>query len=285
MTCYETTVSPEILKENMERDDWLVFDCQANPAIPGEGIDMYKRQHIAGAVPICLDADLSSPVTPSSGRHPLPDAATLIQTLRRLGVNKNMQLVAYDGAGGVMAVRFWWSLRHWLGHSCVAILDGGMDAWRGLGEEMVSGEPPQYPEGDFDAQPNDDAWVSTDELVNIIKNDEAVLLDARAPERYRGDNEPVDDEAGHIPTAICFPMLENLTEAKRVRSEDELRERFAHIDRPVIHSCASGVTACLNLLAMDRVGLPPGRLHVGSWSEWIRDSQRKIATGEAPGAL
>ena len=285
MSCYELTVSPEVLSEHIEHDNWMVFDCQANPAIPEEGRSMFKAKHIPGATHICLDTDLSSQPTADSGRHPLPDPAVLIEKLRRWGVNKDMQLVAYDSAGGVMAVRFWWTLRHWFGHKCTALLDGGMEAWEANGYSLSAEATPARAEGNFDATPNDDAWVSTDELTQAAKKGEAVILDARAPERYRGESEPVDTQAGHIPTAVCMPMLENLNDDKRLRSNDELRKRFEHINRPVIHSCASGVTACLNLLSMESAGLPPGRLHPGSWSEWIRDPKRTIATGEEPGSL
>lgn len=285
MQCYQFNVSAQTLADNINREDWLVFDSQANPAIPEDGRQMYAGRHIPGAIHICLDTDLSAPVTEQSGRHPLPDPAALIKKLRDWGVNKNSQLVVYDSAGGVMAVRFWWTLRHWFGHQCVAILDGGLDAWQRSGQAVSAEEPPKRPPGDFDPTPNDKAWVSTEELEGLISKNKVTLLDARARERYRGDVEPVDAQAGHIPSAMCLPMMENLDDNKQLCSEEELRRRFAHINGPVVHSCASGVTACLNMLAMESVGLPPGRLHPGSWSEWIRDPKRKTATGDQPGEL
>lgn len=285
MESYTTTVPASLLAENINNPDWIVFDCQASPSVPRDGRNFYEGGHIPGAIHICLDDDLSSPVTKETGRHPLPDAKVLIKKLKDWGVNKNTQIVAYDDNNGVMSVRLWWTLRHWFKHERAAILDGGMNAWQSIGQPLSTDEPPKRPAGDFDANPDDNAWVSTDELVDIIKAGKNLILDARAGNRYRGEEELVDAQAGHIPSSISFPMTENLDENGNVRPREELYNRFKDINQPVIHSCASGVTACTNMLAMEIAGLPVGRLYPGSWSEWIRDPKRTTATGEEPGQL
>lgn len=285
MTCHQFMVSTEALAKNIDNPSWIVFDCQANPAVPEEGRQMYAEEHLPGAIHACMDTDLSSPVTSVSGRHPLPDAALFESKLREWGVNRDSQAVVYDAVGGRLAVRMWWMLKHWFGHECVAVLDGGMGAWLAAGHPLTSEVPPKRASGNFSARVNDDAWVSTEDLAKAVKSGDIVLVDARAGARYRGEKEPVDAAKGHIPGAINIPMDGNLDKKSRLLPAEQLRGRFTACDKPTVHSCASGVTACLNLLAMEFCGMPVGRLHPGSWSEWIRDPERKIALGDEPGEL
>ena len=278
MTCHTTHVPTQTLEEWRTNKDWIVFDCRANPSVPQAGREMYNAGHIPGAIYMCLDEDLSSAVTETSGRHPLPEWQILEERLRAVGVNQNSQIVVYDHVGGRIACRMWWILRHWLRHACTAVLDGGIIAWQEDGYTLDKEEPLPRQRGDFCAKSNDKEWVSTKEMEHLVETGEATIVDARSESRFRGESEPVDAKAGHIPGAINIPMDDNLDSNNLLRPSEELRDRFKGISLPVVHSCASGVTACVNILAMEVAGLPAGRLYPGSWSEWIRDPRRPIVT-------
>jgi thiosulfate/3-mercaptopyruvate sulfurtransferase len=240
---------------------------------------MYKTAHITGAIYVNVDQDLSGKKTGSNGRHPLPTAEDWAKTRQRLGIANHTHVVAYDSHGGTFASRLWWMLRS-IGHASVQVLDGGLDAWNGsigsIGREPkpLSAMPDVYPY---------QGVVLIDEMEkNVAANDRKMVIDARAPDRFRGENETLDPVGGHIPGATNRCFKENLV-AGKFKSPEQLYKEFVLLigqQKPgmIIHSCGSGVSACHNLLAMEAAGLAGSRLHVGSWSEWCSDPKRPIET-------
>ena len=262
--------------------DCLVFDCRFNLAAPGWGRRIYREGHIPGACYADLDLDLSRPIGPDTGRHPLPDVAELAHKLGAWGLDRTVRAVVYDDAGGAFAARLWWLLR-WFGHPHVALLDGGLQAWLESGGTL-STKPTTPTPRTFLPQIDERAWVSTADLVAGLAADRFQVIDARAPARFSGESEPIDPVAGHIPGAINLPLQGNLDADGRFLPPGQLRARFTAAlgDRPsatVVHSCGSGVNACHNLLAMEAAGLTGSHLYAGSWSEWIRDPRRPVARG------
>jgi len=265
---------------------WAVIDCRFELARPDWGASAYAVGHVPGAIYAHLDHDLSGPVTPSSGRHPLPTPERLAATLSRWGIDDTVQVVAYDQGNGAHAARLWWLLR-WVGHSKVAVLNGGFAAWQqaGLPTETTQGQ--RRPRA-FVPRPAK-VVVSTIELERAVAAGElasgaAVLVDARNADRFAGENETIDPVAGHIPGARNYPFLRNVDSRGRFLSAAELRERWqatlgGAAPTRAIAMCGSGVTACHNLLALEVAGLPGARLYAGSWSEWIRDRDRPVARG------
>jgi len=256
---------------------WVVVDCRFDLMQPESGGQRYAEGHIPGAVYAHLDRHLSGPVGERDGRHPLPEPETLAASLRDWGVSADTQVVAYDDAGGAFAARLWWLCR-WLGHDAVAVLDGGMPAWIAAGHPPSQERPHPHP-GSFRAMPRPELKVEADELQQALADDRLLLLDARGAERFRGESEPIDPVAGHVPGAVNRPHAANLDEQGRFRSADRLRDDYAVLldgrsphDAAVM--CGSGVSACHNILAMHRAGLTDVRLYPGSWSEWIRDPRR-----------
>ena len=277
---YTTLIETAQLAELLSRAGTTVLDCRFDVARPDAGRAAWRQGHIPGARHVDLDRDMASVPDDRSGRHPLPAIDAFKRLLGTLGVAPRGQVVVYDDAGGAIAARMWWLLR-WAGHEAVALLDGGFPKWRSEGrpvtDEAVLDAALRYP-----VSVREDGWMSTEEVAAALAEGRLQLLDARAPERYRGEVEPLDGRAGHIPGSINMPFRDNLGEDGTFRSRDELRRRFAPLAedaRPVCHSCGSGVTACHNLLAMAHAGFDPGRLYVGSWSEWIRDPARPVAVG------
>jgi thiosulfate/3-mercaptopyruvate sulfurtransferase len=278
----------------------VVVDCRFDLAAPAAGRTAYLHSRIPGAAYADLDVDLSARPDSRTGRHPLPAAADFARLLRRLGVGATTGLVAYDAGNGAFAARFWW-LARWLGHSNIAVLDGGFAAWVAGGGAIETGPPVHVdaradtPPGAGDAAPaappgptpGAAAWLSSDEVAAAIATGRALLVDARAPERYAGTFEPLDAHAGHVPSARNFPFLQNLAADGRFLAKDALRERWLSFlegfpATSVIAMCGSGVTACHNLLALEHAGLRGAKLYAGSWSEWIRDPSRGVATGTEP---
>ncbi|MCB0179500.1 MAG: sulfurtransferase [Anaerolineae bacterium] len=277
---YTTLISVEELAETLFEPDWVVVDCRFVLTNIEQGRRDYLASHIAGAVYTHLDEDLSGLIIPGqTGRHPLPEVDALAQTLGKWGINNEMQVVAYDGGGGGIAARLWWLLR-WLGHNAVAVLDGGWANWQQRGYPVRSGIETNAPKT-FTPLPRPELTLDA-EAVEKIRTDPAYrLVDARAADRYRGENETIDPVAGHIPTAENAPYEHNLDGEGRFRDKSELRHRFeAVLDgqsaEQTIFYCGSGVTACHNLLAMHHAGLGDGKLYLGSWSEWITDPARPI---------
>lgn len=261
----------------------LLLDCTFELGNPGKGQEDYLSGHLPGARYAHLDHDLAGPATGTNGRHPLPDPAVFEAWLRAQGLEAGQQVVAYDASGGAFAARAWWLLR-WLGHAAVAVLDGGKQAWSALGHACEGGEPAAAMAGSFTAGP---ALVATPvdarAVLENIASRRAQVLDARDPSRFRGDPNPLDPVAGHIPGARNRFFRDNLDDAGYWRPAEDLRARFeALLDgAPAILQCGSGVTACHNALAMEIAGISGARLYPGSWSEWIADPARPVERGAA----
>lgn len=281
---WQTLIDPETLATLLHRREVAVVDCRFRLDDTAWGRGEYLHQHIPGAAYADLDADLSGPKTGTNGRHPLPDPDALRATFGRLGITTGVQVVAYDQDSAMYASRLWWLLR-WMGHRAVAVLDGGFTAWRQDARATRSG-PESVEERRFVGSPDPSQLLTVDAVADIVRHrGRERLLDARAPERFRGDAEPLDRAAGHIPGAANHFFRGNLDEHGRFLSRDVLRARLMTPlgDTPpdqVVAYCGSGVTACHNLLAMEHAGLTGARLYPGSWSEWSSNAERPIATGD-----
>jgi thiosulfate/3-mercaptopyruvate sulfurtransferase len=283
---FRTLVDCDRLASQLGRPDWRIFDCRFDLAAPQRGEQSYAQAHLPGAFYAHLDRDLSSPITPQSGRHPLPELTRLRTWLGEHGVNPDTQVVVYDDTGGTMAVRLWWLLR-WLGHERVAVLDGGWQAWTQAGLPLQETAAPEVETVSFKGSADWRQVVTSEALEQQLRRGEnrLQLIDARTRERFRGDAEPIDPVAGHIPGAINLPLQDNLENDGSFKTADTLRAMYvdAFAGQPpdsMVAMCGSGVTACHNLLAMEVAGLHGGRLYAGSWSEWIRDPGRPVATGD-----
>ncbi|WP_042269871.1 sulfurtransferase [Paraburkholderia heleia] len=263
----------------------LVFDCRFDLANPAAGENAYALGHLPGAQYLHLDRDLSGPKTGKNGRHPLPDRSALVATLLLRGLNEGQQVVAYDAQGGAYAARLWWLLR-WLGHDSVAVLDGGLNAWEAAGLPLVR-DVPTPARGTFKAGAPLQVTVDAQAVVRNLATHELTVVDARAADRYRGENETIDPVGGHIPGARNRFYQDNLAPDGRFKSAHALREDFMTVlpgitPEHVVLQCGSGVTACHNALAMEIAGLHGAALYPGSWSEWSADPSRPVATGPNP---
>jgi thiosulfate/3-mercaptopyruvate sulfurtransferase len=277
---YTTLISAAEL--HLQLTSVITIDCRFDLARPTAGREAYAAGHIPGALYAHLDADLSSPVTPRTGRHPLPEPTALAATFSRWGIDSNTQVVAYDADAGMFASRLWWLLR-WLGHDRVAVLDGGLKAWQNAGLPINTAVPTTQPTV-FVGQPNANLVVSAASVVEFVTHQDWRVLDARAPERFRGEVEPMDPVAGHIPGARNHPFAWNMDAHGCLLPPHELAQKLQQSLDGVgsehsIMMCGSGVTACHNLLAMEVAGLVGAKLYAGSWSEWIRDPARPVAKG------
>lgn len=275
-----TLVDTHTLAKHLDDPSWVVVDCRFTLTDPQAGRRAYAAGHIPGARYAHLDEDLSSPITPASGRHPLPDPTVLADRLGRWGIDNAKQVVVYDDSFGAMAARLWWLLR-WLGHEACALLDGGLPKWRREGFP-VTADPPEVAPVAFVSAVNNALWVDSAFVERALEQGDHVLVDARAEERFRGEVEPLDKVAGHIPGAVNVPYEDNLDLSGEFLSGAALREHYAGLleDTPpprVILMCGSGVTACHSILALERAGLPGAKLYAGSWSEWIADPRRPVA--------
>ncbi len=280
---YPTLIDCADLHNNLQRPSWVVFDCRFDLADAGRGSRDYAAAHLPGARYAHLEQVLSAPVSGTTGRHPLPNPGLLAAWLGSSGVNPATQVVVYDDSGGSMAVRLWWLLR-WLGHTTVALLDGGWQAWSGAGYP-ISERVPEPRQGEFQARVQPEFVLTSEQILSTLGSGRWLLLDARTRERYRGEQEPIDAVAGHIPGAVSHPFQWNLDASGHFLPADELRRRYAAAiggrdPRSVACLCGSGVTACHDLLAMEIAGFTGARLYAGSWSEWIRDPKRPIARGD-----
>jgi thiosulfate/3-mercaptopyruvate sulfurtransferase len=276
-------ISVEELGEQLANENLRIVDTRWYLADPTEGRAEYGRHHIPGAIFLDLDSDLCAPEGP--GRHPLPDTQEFTELLGRKGIGNHHRVVVYDDSAGSVSARLWWMLRH-LGHEQVHVLDGGYSTWWRAGLP-TSAEVPAWPTETFVAQERTDDMVTSRELNGQLGS--VVLLDARAPERYAGHEDPVDPVAGHIPTAVSAPYAENSAKDGRFLPASELYERFSRLGlggtQPVITYCGSGVTACSNVLAAVVAGLPAPLLYPGSWSEWCTTPGMPIVTGPEPGEV
>lgn len=286
-THYTTLISATNLAERLAvaPGSVLVFDCRFDLANTATGEAAWANGHIPGAQYLHIDRDLSGPKTGSNGRHPLPDRAKLIETLVAHGLTNGQQVVAYDAQGGMYAARLWWLLR-WVGHDSVAVLDGGLDAWQAAGQSLTK-DVPAKTKGNFTAGAPLSVTTDAQAIQRNLTTHELMVVDARAPDRYRGENETIDPVGGHIPGALNRFFKDNLTADGRFKPAHTLREEFGSLlpatapDRVVLQ-CGSGVTACHNLLAMEIAGLHGASLYGGSWSEWVADPSRPVATGPNP---
>ncbi len=276
---HTTLIEPDDLAALPTDGDWVILDCRFELADPEAGTRAYREAHIPGAAYAHLDDDLSGPITATSGRHPLPDPAALARRLGQWGIGPETQVVAYDQGPGHFAARAWWLLR-WMGHTRVAVLNGGFAAWRERGLPTTR-TPAQARPTTFTGTPASQPTVTAEDVQAILGKPDQVIIDARAEVRFRGDQEPLDPVAGHVPGARCLPASANLDEAGRFLSTEELRQRFADLPEHarIICMCGSGVTACHNILALELTGRDDAVLYPGSWSEWIRDPSRPVATG------
>ena len=271
-----TLVSTGELAANLTK--WRVFDCRHDLAKPQLGEEQYKLGHIPGALFAHLDRDLSGRKTGKNGRHPLPDPQDFEKWLEHTGLTPKDQVVCYDGGTGAMAARLWWMLR-WIGHDKVAVLDGGFAKWTKEGRPVTVDVPLFTP---FNYPIKLRADVAVD--VRAVEKTKMLLVDARAPARYRGEQEPIDPLAGRIPGAKNRFNSDNLSADGTFKPAAELKKDFQSVlgDRSpseVIHYCGSGVAACHNLLAMEVAGLKGGKLYAGSWSEWSADPKRPQERG------
>lgn len=264
---------------------WVLFDCRHDLMDKSKGERLYAASHLPGAHFARVETDLSGTKTGKNGRHPLPDAQALADFFGSHGVTPDSTIVAYDDVGGQYAARLWW-LARWIGLKRVGLLDGGWPKWVAEGRPVTTDVPVARP-ARIEARPDASLlWTVADVAANLDRPS-AVVLDARTPERYRGESEPIDTKAGHIPGAHNRFFKLNLNADLTFRSPADLRRDFEELaaaagGRPFVHQCGSGVTACVNLFAMEHAGLPGSRLFVGSWSEWIADPARPIATGPRP---
>jgi thiosulfate/3-mercaptopyruvate sulfurtransferase len=279
-----TLVSTAQLAAELANPGWVVFDCRFTLTDPQAGRAAYNASHIVGARYADLNQDLSSPVTALSGRHPLPDPQVLCDKLGTWGVGSQTQVVIYDDSYGSMAVRLWWLLR-WLGHEQVALLNGGLPKWMKEKHPVSDALPVMSPKV-FSCSPRPDFMVDAATVESISCSDAHRLIDARPEQRFTGEREPLDAKAGHIPGAVNWVYEENLDFDGTYLPPDELRENYSRVlngvsPENVVHTCGSGVTASHNILAMEIAGLSGSRLYPGSWSEWITDPTRPIATGDA----
>ena len=278
-------ISPQALNERQSQPGLVILDCRFALEDPDYGLRSYAEGHIEGAQFADLERDLSGPVTKGvTGRHPLPDPDELIERLRGWGINNDSDVVLYDDGPGAFSARAWWLLA-WLGkRDGVFVLDGGLKAWHAAGFPLNL-DSVKVPRGHFDGAPDNQLLIKAQTLQKRLNDPALTLIDARALPRFRGEVEPIDPVAGHIPGAQCAAFGENLDSSGRFLPVEQLKQRFAEKlgDRSpdeLVAYCGSGVTACHNLFALALAGYPLGKLYAGSWSEWINDPQRGVATGE-----
>ena len=274
----------------------MVFDCTFDLMNPASGEEQYRQEHIPGAVYAHLDRDLSDKGTPdatgkpqphadaaSGGRHPLPGREKFAMWLSRVGFANDMQAVVYDRNGANYCGRLWWMLK-WVGHEAAAVLDGGLQAWKQAGGEVRGGEEPSHFQSNFTLGPELRKLVRTDEVLKSLGSGSQTIVDARAAARYRGEVEPLDPVAGHIPGALNRPFNTNIAPDGRFKPASQLREEFEQLlagrdPKTVVHHCGSGVSALPNVIAMEVAGFGPTALYAGSWSEWCGDSSRPVEKG------
>lgn len=264
----------------------VIVDCRFDLEDTARGEAAYAEAHVPGAVYAHLDRDLSHPACTDCGRHPLPPPARLVEVFGRLGIAAGRQVVAYDAGSGMIAARLWWMLRY-MGHDEVAVLDGGFEAWIAAGRPIEAGVRIPVPAA-FTGQPRRERLVLLEEAVEAVATRPSLafeLVDARDPARYRGELEPIDRRAGHIPGARNHCFRKNLDARGHFLPPALLKEAFVGSlgtlpDATTVHYCGSGVSACHNALAQVHAGLPEPRLYCGSWSEWSRDARRPAATGD-----
>lgn len=258
----------------------IVVDCRHDLANPAAGREAYQLDHIAGAIFLHLDDDLSGTKNGSNGRHPLPDPGWLAARLGAAGIGNDNRVVAYDASGGIYAARLWWLLG-WLGHDNTQVLDGGYQAWQGS-RQRISHSERSLPGNSFIAHVRKERVVTAADVMKDLRESSFQVVDARSPERFRGEGETIDPVGGHIPGAINRFFQHNLAPGGRFKEMQQLQREWRDLlgaipPADVVHQCGSGVTACHNLLALAAAGQNGGRLYAGSWSEWCADPLRPVA--------
>ncbi len=284
---YTTLISTEQLQALItSRQPHRVFDCSFDLMDAQAGKQQYLQVHIPGAVYADLDTDLSARHAgqpASGGRHPLPNREKFATWLSSVGFSNDMQAVVYDRNGANYCGRLWWILK-WAGHEAVAVLDGGLPAWQAAGGTVSRGEEPEHCRSDFFLGPEKVALIASKTVANQLGRPGQTLVDARAPARFRGEVEPLDPVAGHIPGALNRPFNQNLAPDGKFKPADQLKAEFEALlagrdPARVVHHCGSGVSAVPNLIAMEIAGLGRAGLYAGSWSDWCSDPSRPVAQG------
>jgi thiosulfate/3-mercaptopyruvate sulfurtransferase len=284
---YTTLIEAAALAAHIDEADWVVVDCRHDLVNLAAG----REAHAAGHLPNALFADMEHELSGARrdaggafrGRHPLPEKDAFIELLRSWGVNDSTQVVAYDAHGGMYAARLWWMLR-WIGHEAVAVLDGGVPAWQAVGLPLSTAAPPARPRGTIAAREPLVTTVYVNAVLHNVEHGGRQVVDARAPDRFRGENETMDPVGGHIPGANNRFFKDNLQADGRFKAPEQLKaELGVAVGDPknAIMQCGSGVTACHNLLALEVAGMPGAALYPGSWSEWSADAARPVATGDS----
>jgi len=281
---FNTLISASELAEHINDTNWVILDCRHDLSDANAGRAGYAEGHIPGAQFAHLDFDLSgnkiNSIGAFCGRHPLPDREIFVAKLRLWGINNNTQVIAYDAQGGIFAARLWWMMR-WIGHTAVAVLDGGFQAWRASQQNISTGVPAGR-RGTIHEQAPLVKLASVHDVQTNIMSKVKTLVDARSPDRFRGENETLDPVGGHIPGAKNRFFKDNLQENGCFKTPEQLRSEWAPLisdARNAIMQCGSGVTACHNLLALEVAGMSGASLYAGSWSEWCIDPRRPVATG------
>lgn len=277
---FTTLVDTDILEKHLKDPNWVIFDCRFDLQEPEWGWEEYQTFHIPGAIYADLNKDQSSPVTPQTGRHPLPDPDLFCAFLSKSGVERGKQVVVYDDVGGAYASRLWWMLRYY-GHTAVAVLNGGFTKWL-IEKRPTRSQIDKNSPAHFNGKPDSNMVVTTSAIEQIFKSPDYLLIDARTPERFHAISEVIDTVAGHIHGAVDRFHGVNLNPDNTLKSPDALKLEFQqiigdHKPSQVVVYCGSGVTSCHHLLAMETAGLPGARLYAGSWSEWIRNPNHPIA--------
>lgn len=280
---YTTIIDITTVNENIKHPGWAIIDCRYDLADKSFGRNAYLESHIPGAVYADLQDDLSGPPVTDHGRHPLPTPEQLNELFKCLGISRDTQVVAYDQVSGSFAARLWWLLRY-MGHEAVAVLDGGWQAWLRADLPVQSGVQKNKP-GDIHGSARTDWLVTADRVPDV-----ELLVDSRDPARYRGEVEPLDKAAGHIPGAINHFWKDNLDSRGYLKDSEQILKEFQGFLAGVqpsaaVFYCGSGVTACHNLLAAAHAGLPAPKLYAGSWSDWCTAPGRPVVTGSDPGSF
>lgn len=275
---FETIVSVDETARRLDDADWLIFDVRHLLADLDAGRRMYEAEHLPGAFFADLERDVSGPKTGTNGRHPFPDAERFAAFLRERGANESTQIVAYDAGGDMFAARFWLVTRY-IGHRAVAVLDGGFKAWIEAGQPTTAQPAAPRRPGNLRANPQPQLLVNADAVLASLPNRSLELVDARGADRFAGQNETIDPVGGHIPGARNRPFRLNFAEDGRFKNPDLLREEFTALNvspERLVHQCGSGVSAAVNMLAMEIAGVPSGRVYPGSWSEWCSEPSRPV---------
>ncbi|MCL4140751.1 UNVERIFIED_CONTAM: hypothetical protein GTU68_046258 [Idotea baltica] len=280
---YSTVISAQELNAIINQDNVRVFDCRFSLKDPQGGLNNYLEGHLPMAQFADMDTQLSSAMTKTSGRHPLPNTDEFLAQLKAWGINNDTQVIAYDDISGAFAARLWWMMR-WVGHDKVAVLNGGMQQWTQQGCSL-SQDKTEFVQGNFSGSANMDWLVDIDTVQLQLEANKITLIDARASDRFTGKDKKIDPVPGHVPGAHNLPFGGNLTKDGLFETADTINQRFTKIiqDQPltnVVNMCGSGVTACHNLLAQAVAGMPPTKIFIGSWSQWIRDPSRPVDCDE-----